>query len=195
MPAEPRDNCLLICLIQQEHCLILNTSKSHLPYSHIPHQLAALCRDYCLYAGYSSPVSGIPEWALAYHQAGAALDHAFRMQNERWIVAFSQCAMEHLLRNLPAPLTPSHLVSPELEILRKHDRDNGTQYFETFREYLLQERDIPRTAKALIIHRTTLLYRLNKIRALISSNLDDPWQRMYLTLSLWLLEKNQPKQT
>ena len=182
-----------ILLTQQEHCLVLNMQKSQLPYSHIPHQLASLCRDYCLYAGFSSPVSGIQEWQLAYHQAGAALDHAFRMRDDHWIIAFSQCAMEYLLQNLPVPLMPSHLVAPELTALRKHDQEKGTQYFETFREYLLQERDIPRTAKALIIHRTTLLYRLEKIQALISVNLDDPWQRMYLLLSLWLIEKDNSK--
>jgi DNA-binding PucR family transcriptional regulator len=97
--------------------------------------------------------------------------------------------MEYLLRNLPSPLTPANLVAPELEVLREHDREKGTQYFETFRTYLLQERDIPRTAKALIIHRTTLLYRLEKIHALIHTDLEDPWQRMYITLSLWILEK------
>lgn len=178
-----------ILLTQQEQCLVVNMRKSRIPYSHIAHQLAPLCRDYCLYAGFSSPVSGIQEWNLAYHQAGTALDQAFRKRNDRWIVAFSQCAMDHLLRNLPAPLTPAHLVAPELEVLQKHDREKGTQYYETFREYLLQERDIPRTAKALIIHRSTLLYRLEKIRGLIHVDLEDPWQRMYMILSLWILEK------
>ena len=178
-----------ILLTHQEQCLILNLNRSDVPYSHIPHRLAPLCRDYALYAGFSSPVSGIQEWNLAYHQAGAALDHAFRKRNDRWIVPFSQCAMEYLLRNLPSPLTPANLVAPELEVLREHDREKGTQYFETFRTYLLQERDIPRTAKALIIHRTTLLYRLEKIHALIHTDLEDPWQRMYITLSLWILEK------
>ena len=47
----------------------------------------------------------------------------------------------------------------------------------------------PRTYEALIIHRTALLYRLKKIQSLIHINPDGPWQRLYLTLSLWILEK------
>jgi len=182
-----------ILLTHQEQCLILNLNKSKTPYSHIHHLLAPVCRDYCLYAGFSSPVSGIQEWHQAYHQAEVALDYAFRMRSDKWILAFSQCVLEHLLQNLPAPMTAAHLVSPELLTLQKHDQEKGTQYFETFREYLLQERDIPRTAQALIIHRTTLLYRLNKINSLIRVDLESPWHRMYLLLSLWLMEKGHTR--
>ena len=71
-----------------------------------------------------------------------------------------------------------------------YDREKGTPYFETLREYLLQERDIPRTSEALIIHRTTLLYRLKKIQSLIQVNLEDPWQRLQLMLSLWILDND-----
>ena len=69
----------------------------------------------------------------------------------------------------------------------------GTQYFETLRAYLLNERDIPKTAETLIIHRTTLLYRLKKIKSLLNVDLEDPWKRLYLTLSLWILEKENAR--
>ena len=71
-----------------------------------------------------------------------------------------------------------------------HDRETGTQYFETLRTYLLQERDIPRTSEKLIIHRTTLQYRLKKIQSLTELDLDDTWQRLYLLLSLWIMERD-----
>ena len=133
--------------------------------SQLRHQLAPLCRDYCLYAGVSSPVSGLRELNLAYYEADVALNRAFHMRSEKWIVFFSECVLTHILNNLPAPLQPEHLISPTLRILRRHDQEKGTQYFETLRVYLLQERNVPRTAQALIIHRTTLLYRLEKIQA------------------------------
>lgn len=180
-----------ILLMQQEQCLVLNLSRSQISYFHIPHHLAALCRDYCLYAGFSSPVSGVQEWHLAYHQAGVALEKSFQLRNERWIVPFSHCALEYMLHNTSGPLQPWHMIAPELRVLVAHDKEKGTQYFETFREYLLQERDIPRTTQKLIIHRTTLLYRLKKIQTLIQVNLEDPRQRLYLTASLFIMEKEQ----
>lgn len=172
----------------QEQCVIINLKTIQDISSQIRHQLAPLCRDYCLYAGISIPVGSIQELNIGYYQAGAALDHAFRLRSEKWIVSFRECALQHILNNLPPPLSPGHLVSPELLALRDYDREKGTQYFETLREYLLQERDIPRTSETLIIHRTTLLYRLKKIQSFVPINLDDPWQRLYLMLSLWILE-------
>lgn len=172
-------------------CVILNLSKCPTTLPRLRHALSPLCRDYCLYAGISSPVLGIRELPLAYHQADVALSQAFRLRSERWVIPFSDCALDYILGVLQTPLQPQHIVAPELRLLVEHDREKGTQYFETLRVYLLQERDIPRTSEALIIHRTTLLYRLKKIRALTELDLDDPAQRLYLTLSLWMLERER----
>lgn len=181
-----------ILFTESQQCVILNLSKNELPYPQLRHLLSPLCRDYCLYAGVSSPVMGVRELHLGYYQAEMALNQAFRLQNEKWILSFPECALEHLVDHLDSPLQPLHLVSPDLRRLMEWDEKNGTAYFATLREYLLQERDIPRTSEKLIIHRTTLLYRLKKIRSLIFANLDDPWQRLYLTLSLWILEREKP---
>lgn len=173
-----------------EQCLILNLAKQPLSPSLVHHQLAPLCRDYCLYAGLSSPVPDIRDLHLAYYQADVALQQAFRLRSDKWIIPFSDCVLDYVSAHLDSPLQPVHLASPELMLLREHDKENGTQYFETLRTYLLLERDIPKTAQALIIHRTTLLYRLKKIQALTSANINDPWHRLYLLLSLWILEKD-----
>lgn len=178
-----------VMLSQQEQCVVLNLTQSRRNVSYIRHLLAPLCRDYYRYAGISSPVQGITELQGAYYQAGAALHETFLLRGDKWLMHFSECAMDHLLRNLPNPLTAAHLIAPELLELIAYDREKDTQYFETLREYLLQERDIPRTSQKLIIHRTTLIYRLKKIQSLLRCNLDDPWQRLYLTFSLWLMEK------
>lgn len=180
-----------ILLGGHEQCVILNMSRNQLALGQVRHIIAPLCRDYCLYAGISSPVTGIREVQSAYYQAGAALEQAFRLRSEKWILFFAECSMEHILRNLPGPLTPGHLVAPEWALLADWDREKGTQYFDTLREYLLHERDIRRTSEALIIHRTTLLYRLQKIQGLIRRDLEDPWQRMHLILSLWILDQKK----
>lgn len=158
------------------------------------HRLAPLCRDYCQYAGISSPVGGIGELHLAYHLAGIAMDRLFQLRDHRWILSFGDCALDHMLHNQQPPLQPGHLQSPDLLMLRQYDKEKGTQYFETLRTYLLMERDIPRTSRALIIHRTTLLYRLQKIQELTELDLDDPDVRLYLLLSLKILKDEQTGQ-
>lgn len=174
-----------------QQCVILNLTRTPASSAQVRHMLSPLCRDYYQYGGISSPVEGIRELPIAFHQAQEALDRAFRMRNERWIVRFHECAMEYVLTHLHTPMQLRHLVAPQLLELMEYDRRKGSQLFETFRVYLDHERDIPGTAAKLIIHRTTLTYRLKKIASIVDLNLDDPDVRLYLRLSLKMLEQEK----
>lgn len=182
-----------VLLRDHRQIVVLNMRTLTIPYNLLRHTLAPLCRDQCLYAGISAPVNGIRELNFAGTQADIAVSAAFGQKNEKWIRLFSHCALEHMVESIRSPLPMEKNLSPALLALRAYDSAHGTAYFETLRMYLLCERDIPRTSQALIIHRTTLLYRLKKMESLVSLNLDDPDQRLYLQLSLWILDRSQKK--
>lgn len=181
------DSYILYSANQQ--CAIVNLAKNDLSMAMLSHLLSPLCRDYCHYAGISSPVSGIRELRIAYTQAGIALEQAFQKRDASWVVPFSACALKYMLTHLEPPFQPRHLIAPQLLQLLEEDAGRGTSYFETLRTYLVKERDIPRTSEALIIHRTTLLYRLKKIQGALGLNLEDPDTRLYLLLSFKILEQ------
>lgn len=180
-----------VLLDNQEHCVVLNLTQSDNAVSLPRTQIAPLCRDYCLYAGISSPVEGIRELNAAYVQAGIALDTAFQKRGSQWLLSFSECVLDYMKHAATSPLLARHLVCPELTALMAYDQKNRTPFFETLKQYLLLERDIPKTSEALIIHRTTLLYRLKKIQSMVHLNLDDPWKRLQLLLSLWILDTEE----
>lgn len=106
-------------------------------------------------------------------------------------MAFEDCALAYIRGCALKELPTSMLCDSTLETLRRHDRQFGTEYYKTLRQYLLQERDIPRTAEALIIHRTTLTYRLQKISQLVHMDLEDAEKRLYLLLSFYLQEHGE----
>lgn len=174
---------------EDQQCILLNLGVYDFSIPTLSHMLSPLCRDYLHYAGISSPVRGVRELHIAYTQAGIALRRAFEQRGERWIIPFCDCAMDYLLTRLMPPTRLRHLISPQLLQLIDYDKKEDTQYFNTLRAYLTLERDIPRTSQALIIHRTTLLYRLKKIRSIIGLDLDDPDLRLYLLLSLKMIER------
>jgi len=180
-----------ILLQGQRQCLILNLSQLKVNEHTLSHQIAPFCLDYCLYAGISSPVYGCTDLQHAFRQAEVALEHAFSLRSEQWIITFSSCSLEYMVRNIHTELPLGQLIAPELFALLEHDRQKDTEYFDTLKTYLLMERDIPKTSQALIIHRTTLLYRLKRIQELTQGNLDDPNLRLYWLLSLYLLEKSK----
>lgn len=182
-----------VMLIKKQHCIVINLTKSKVSASHVRYKISPLCRDYFMYVGISSPVRGILGLQAAFHQADIALREAFVMQNERWVIPFSTCALDVMLRNIQIGLQPLDLVAPELLYLIEFDQKRGTQYFETLKGYLLNERDIPRAAEALIVHRSTLIYRIKKIISMTNLNLEEQEQRLYLLISLKLLEQEEMK--
>lgn len=176
---------------ENQQCILLNLRTYDFSIPMLSHMLSPLCRDFLHYAGISSPVQGIRELSVAYTQAGIAMQRAFDLRGTRWIIAFCDCAMDYLLTRLMPPTRLRHLISPQLLQLIEYDKKEDTQYFETLRVYLMLERSVPETSAALIIHRTTLLYRLKKIRSIIGLDLDDPDVRLYLLLSLKMMEQEQ----
>ena len=172
-----------------QQCVLLNITREPVALPMLRYRLSPLCRDYGLYAGISSPVAGVRKLSVAYLQAQVALEKVFQLRSERWVIPFSDCALEYMLTQAQGAMPLKHLVLPELYRLIEYDREKDTRYFETLRAYLLCERDIPRTAEALIIHRTTLLYRLRKLQGIAAIDLDDPAKRLHLLLSLWILDR------
>ena len=77
----------------------------------------------------------------------------------------------------------TELLHPGLTRLRRYDERHGTDFYNTLYQYLLAERNVVATAKALFIHRNSMIYRLQRIQQLLDVDLDDPNVRLYLLLS------------
>lgn len=180
-----------VMAISGQQCAVLNLTRVPCALWDVRYRLAPLCRDYYQYAGISSPVTGIRELPIAYTQAGKALEQVFRQRGSNWILNFSDCALEYILMHLDTPMQFRHLAAPQLLALKAYDQEKDSQLYETFRVYMENERDIPKTAAALIIHRTTLTYRLKKIQSILGMDLEDPDTRLYLLLSLQMLEREK----
>lgn len=180
-----------VMVISGQQCVIVNLTQTPLSLERVHHILSPLCRDYYQYGGISSPVTGMRDLPVAYAQAGEALAQAFRWRDERWLVHFWSCALEYILMHLNAPMQFRHLVAPQLLALCEYDRERDSQLFDTLQAYLENERDIPKTSAQLIIHRTTLTYRLKKLQTLLELDLNDPSVRLYLLLSLEMLKREK----
>jgi hypothetical protein len=90
-----------------------------------------------------------------------------------------------VLMRLPDAELTVGILPPSLRALLTHD-PNGT-LTETLGAYLDHAGNSPRTAEALHIHRTSLYYRLSRIRELTGADLDDGVTRLALQLGLAVL--------
>lgn len=174
---------------EHQLCVVVNLTRSGLDPRSIRQDLAPHVRDALMYAGISNAVSGIRAIGLGFLQTDIVLNYIAKEDNSTWILPFVSCALPYIQKCATQELPNRLLVHPVLLDLLEHDRVNGTQYYETLRTYLYCERSIPQTSNALIIHRTTLTYRLSKIQELSKVNLDDPNLRLYLCLSFYILDR------
>lgn len=173
---------------QQQLCILINLAKTDLDPQSIRKHLAPHIRDSCMYGGISNPVQGITSIRTGFYQAAIALNYIQKQDRSNWIVSFSSCALNYIRECACHEFSAEMLVHPAIQDLQEHDRTTGTQYYETLRAYLICERNIPQTSQALIIHRTTLTYRLGKILEMTNLNLEDPNLRLYLLLSFHILD-------
>ena len=67
--------------------------------------------------------------------------------------------------------------------LTAYDARQQTSLVETLAAYFAHHGNLSRTAEALFLHRNTLLYRMERIAAIIGHDLDDPEVRLMLQVA------------
>ena len=178
----------------QRLCVIVDLTQMGMAFPVIRSRFAPILRDSLLYGGASFPIDDLFALPDAYRQAVFALNQSFRQRQSKWLLTFEDCAVPYVLSPTNLRFPNNMIASPALQFLRAYDREKGTEYYETLRCYLQHERSIPRASAALIIHRTTLEYRLEKIQNLVHLDLEDKDIRLYLLLSFHLLDEAQGRQ-
>ncbi len=106
-----------------------------------------------------------------------------------WCYRFDDYLLEYLLKKGREEIPPQLLCSEKLLLLKKYDDNNKTDLYHTAKVYLELERNVLQTAKELYIHRSTLFYRLERIRKIAGIDFEDSRERLTLRLSFYILEQ------
>ena len=168
---------------QQVVCLLPLGSRGG--YAQAAKRLRALVPADAFLWGMSYEFTGLEKLDGRYAQACAALEQAAREERASATMYEAGCAC--LSRSLRTGPEVRRLLHPDLLRLRKADEADKTQYFDTLFEYLLCGGNYTDTAARMGLHRNSLIYRMNKIRALMRTNPDDMENRALLLFS-YLLE-------
>lgn len=82
-----------------------------------------------------------------------------------------------LLELAATPALQPYLSDGAVAVLQDYDREHGSELTATLQAYLAALGDVSVTAARLNVHRNTIHYRLQRIRALTDLNLGDPAER------------------
>lgn len=172
---------------QEGITLVVNLSYAHEKTSDVVSRLAVPMRDSLLKIGVSSELRDFFRLGILFDQANIALNFGLSGNSMIWYYYFDQYMLDYMIRCSTEDMPAELLCSDALQKLLEYDQKNHTALAHTLEAYLLHDRNVLQTSKELYIHRSTLSYRLEKIRRLISINLDDPKERIKLLLSYYML--------
>lgn len=159
----------------------------------ITEKLIYFIRDSFLKLSLSYTVTGHMYLRKQYLQALAAHELGNAQKPYLWIHAFRDFALPYIFSQAVRQIPGSMLCHEKLLLLQAHDKEQGTEYMRTLEVYLKNHLNAVQSARELYIHRSTFLYRLERIRALLDSDLTDYDELLYLMISFYLLKEDQPK--
>ena len=144
--------------------------------------------DSSLNAGFSRCMNGHMNLRRQYIQAKIALQFGTRKYPDKRMHPFNDISFDYILDQATKKLPGYMLCHERLLFLQEHDDSPGSDYMRTLRCYLDNHCNVVQTARELFIHRSTLLYRLEKIKEILESDLSSPDEILYLMLSFRFID-------
>ncbi len=185
----------LAFMYQQGIVVIVNLSFNHSSASDVISSLAIIMREGLFKAGVSSELQDFLHIPQGYTQSVAALRLGKESQSMIWCYRFDDYLLEYILSQSSHQISSKLLVASRLNALIQYDKENKTELYRTLQVYLEHERNSLQTAKTLFIHRSSLVYRLERIQKITRINLDNPKNRLLLQICFLLNHEKEPAST
>lgn len=130
-----------------------------------------------LAAGVSMPFADLAGSIKFYRQSIRAVDSGMQARIPGPIYEYSQLMTYYAAQTLLKRNDADEFCPEPLARVLSYDQEHGTELCRTLEQYLLHVGDPVAAAKALHVHRNTLLYRINKVRELTGMDLSDGNER------------------
>ena len=180
-----RKEHVLTCCHEKMFVILLNVSSDAIP-DQLHSSLSALLLSYHRYAGTSSRFTGLCDIRSMYLQALQTLTISKLLSWKNRVVSYQEVKIYQLLLSVDRNTLLQEFYDDSLDVLRRYDRQRGTQYYQTLYTYLKCACDRGATAKFLCYHRNTVAYQLRKIEEILDTSLSDGerCQQLYLSCKI-----------
>lgn len=178
------------CAFQYEEDIIIFVNLTR--FGKVAEELVTSCveflRDSFLKAGISNTFKGTLDLYYCCMQSRIALDIGTRHQPYRWVHRFETLSLTWLLESCTKEM-PTHLAcSQKILTLKNYDIVHSSDYCKTLEVYLKNHLNAVAAARELYIHRSTFLYRLDRIKELVGIDFEDEDLLFYLELSYRIVQ-------
>ncbi|MBM7572596.1 PucR family transcriptional regulator [Aquibacillus albus] len=183
------DEGQVIIFLEADHHPYMETANHFL--DTISRRLNELLAGMELSWGISTPKDNETAFYETYQEAKTALDIGVQQGDRGERTFFSNTKINRLLMAISKESEIASIVKETLQPLLDYDKKRQTDLLYTFMTYNKYKGNVSQTARALNLHRQSLLHRLRNIEALTQLSLIDSDDSFLLELSvrLWTLKK------
>lgn len=152
--------------------------------------LPALCERILLmncFAGISDRFTELDCYFLNHYTRALSAMQMAAVRGKPACLRYDEIALEHIV-HFGRVAASRAVVDPRLLRLLKSDQEFSTDYLKTLRQFWVQNRDVSKTCAELHIHRSTLFYRLKKIKDILGEDILSHNRYLQLCISIAILE-------
>ncbi|MCO1601362.1 PucR family transcriptional regulator [Desulfosporosinus nitroreducens] len=139
-------------------------------------------------AGISRPFSKLTDVREHYLESVEAIKLGSSIKSEQHFYEYQDFIIFDLISNYAHGEKSKKLIHHSLIKLIEYDKENGTDYVQSFYTYISNFKNIKDSANILNIHRNTMFHRIEKIEKLLNVDLNDGDVFFQLYLSYKILE-------
>lgn len=180
------------CAFSYEKSIIIlvNSTLSELTIPVFRNRMGIMLRESLMKAGISSISSDLTQFYYIYRQAVCALETGRRKQDTFWSYCFDEYQIDFIFQNALQEFPAQMLCSKEIFYLKSYDVDHTSDLTRTLKIYLENDRNLAQTSQLLGIHRSTLLYRIGRIKEITGLDMEDSRVRFRLWMSYCILDES-----
>ncbi len=123
-----------------------------------------------------------------FSQCNNLLSQRLCTYNEKPVLFYSDYYLNHLVDSIANKEFAAASIHPSIKFMKQYDETHNTKYLHSLEIFFNKNRNAKAAADALFIHKSTLFYRLDKMKELFDIHLDDSDALFSYEYSLKLLK-------
>lgn len=152
-------------------------------------ELSVFLRENLCKAGISRQFDDITRLHNYYLEAKNALKIGTNSQSTWWYYPFEKMVLPYIFQQAAKEIDAHQLYHPAICTLLEYDQKQHSDMVHTIYEYMKNRYNVTQTAQALFIHRTSMLFRLQRIEQLTNIDWNSWNDRVHLAVTFELMKQ------
>ncbi len=160
--------------------LLCNLTRSNSEKNERIAEIVRISKDFGMSVGISSEFSDISLVRDYFNQSRAVLSFCENKQSEKGVYCFDDCRLEYLLKKGYSSLPINALLTPKLFEFLQNDSTLGFENYKILRAFIRANLNVSEAAAKLYLHRSSFIYRLDKIKKMLDTEFTGEDEVLYL---------------